>query len=81
MTLIGVETGVQLSTVTNEAGLYRFDAVNPGAYNAKVSYPGFRDFSAAAVGVQSNRVTTLDPRLEVGSAEPGSKSTTNQRSF
>src|SRR6516162_7973200 len=30
--LTGVDTGVRLSTVSNDTGVYRFDAVDPGAY-------------------------------------------------
>ena len=69
ITLINEETGVQRSTITNEAGLFRFDAVDPGVYDIMVSHPGFRDYSRAGVSVEANRVITVDPRLEVGAAE------------
>lgn len=69
ITLTDEETGVQLSTVTNEVGLFRFDAVDPGVYGIMVSHLGFRNYSGAGVRVEANRVTTLDPRLEVGAAE------------
>ena len=39
--LTGVDTGVRLSTVSNDTGVYRFDAVDPGAYELKVAHPGF----------------------------------------
>src|SRR5437867_3458941 len=42
VTLTGVETGVRLSTNSNDAGVYRFDAVDPGTYDLTVSLPGFR---------------------------------------
>lgn len=69
MTLNGLQTGVQLSTDTNEAGIYRFDAVDPGAYDLMAARPGFRTYLATGIGVEANRVTTVDPRLEVGAAE------------
>jgi len=69
VTVTGVETGVRLSAKSNEAGVYRFDAVDLGMYDLQVTYPGFRDFLGARVNVEANRATTLDPRLDVGAAE------------
>jgi hypothetical protein len=69
VTLTGVETGIRLSTDSNEAGVFRFDAVDLGIYELTVAHPGFRSYSATGIGVEANRVTTLDPRLEVGAAE------------
>ena len=67
--LTSIETGVMRSTDSTEAGVYRFDAVDPGAYNLTATHPGFRTFSDAGVTVEANRATTVDPRLEVGAAE------------
>ena len=69
VTLTGVETGVRRSTEANESGIYRFDAVDPGVYNLDVTQAGFRPFLASGIGVGANRVTTFDPKLEVGAAE------------
>jgi hypothetical protein len=67
--LTGMQTGVKLSTTSNDAGVYRFDAVDLGVYELKVTHPGFRDYVAAGIVVEANRVTTVDPRLEVGASE------------
>jgi hypothetical protein len=69
VTLTGVETGVRLSTESNDAGVYRFDAVDLGIYNLQVTHPGFRAYVATGIGVEANRATTIDPKLEVGAAE------------
>jgi hypothetical protein len=69
LTLKHTETGVRLATTTNQAGIYRFDAVDPGTYELGVTHPGFRSFVATGIGVEANRVTTFDPRLEVGASE------------
>src|SRR5947209_4747872 len=69
VTLTGVETGVRLSTDSNDAGVYRFDAVDLGVYELQVAHPGFRTYLGTGIGVEANRVTTFDPRLEVGAAE------------
>src|SRR5437879_3573365 len=39
--LIGLATNVSRSTRTNESGLYRFDAVDPGGYKLTVEAVGF----------------------------------------
>ena len=64
-----METGVRLSTNSNDVGVYRFDAVDPGTYDLTVSLPGFRTYLSSRVGVEANRATTIDPTLEVGAAE------------
>src|SRR5262245_35008464 len=69
ITLTGVETGVRLSTNSNDVGVYRFDAVDLGTYDLAVSLPGFRTYLSTRVGVEANRATTIDPTLEVGAAE------------
>src|SRR5215472_7361111 len=69
VTLTGVETGVRLSADSNDAGVYRFDAVDLGIYELQVSHPGFRTYVATGIGVEANRATTVDPKLEVGAAE------------
>src|SRR5258707_7193655 len=40
VTLTGVDTGVRLSTDSNQACVYRFDAVDLGVYELKVVRPG-----------------------------------------
>src|SRR6266567_2574390 len=65
--LMNTETGVRRNTTTNEAGIYRFDAVDLGRYELKVTHPGFNAFLATALGVEANRTTVLDVRLGVGS--------------
>jgi outer membrane receptor protein involved in Fe transport len=69
ITLTSVNTGVELSTVSNDAGIYRFDAVDLGVYELQVQHPGFRTYVGAGIHVEANRVTTFGPRLEVGTAE------------
>src|SRR5207245_1320116 len=65
--LTHTETGVRLTGTTNEAGIYRFDAVDLGTHELRVTHPGFNAFLATELGVEANRTTVLDVRLEVGS--------------
>jgi hypothetical protein len=67
--LVGTETGLQWSTISNQTGIYRFDAVDPGIYELRVTHPGFRPFLSTGIGVEANRVSTIDPRLELGASE------------
>jgi hypothetical protein len=69
VSMTGVDTGVKLSTESNAAGVYRFDAVDLGVYQLQVAHPGFRTYVGTGINVEANRVTTFDPRLEVGAAE------------
>ena len=69
VSLTGVDTGGKLSTTSNDAGVYRFDAVDLGVYEIRVAHPGFRTYIGSGINVEANRATTIDPRLEVGTAE------------
>ena len=40
--LAGVDTGAKLSTMSNDSGVYRFDAVDLGVYELEVAHAGFR---------------------------------------
>jgi hypothetical protein len=67
--LTSQQTGIRLTTASNEAGVYRFDAVDLGIYDLQVAHTGFRTYVQAGIRVQANRLTTVDPRLELGAAE------------
>lgn len=68
VTLTGEQTGVRLETESNQSGVYRFDAVDPGIYELAIAQPGFKAYLATRIGVEANRTTTVDPKLEVGDA-------------
>ena len=67
--LTHTEAGVRRTAISNDAGIYRFDAVDLGRYELKVTQQGFRPFLATAFGVEANRTTTIDVRLEVGAVD------------
>jgi hypothetical protein len=62
-------TGVVRSTITNEAGLYRFDAVDLGDYTLKIAMPSFKTYTSSVFHVEANRTITIDAKLEVGGGE------------
>src|SRR5678816_3729248 len=67
MTVTNVDTGIKLSTVTNESGAYSFPSVAPGRYSLSASLPGFRTttFNDLTVG---NAQVRQDVTLEVATA-------------
>lgn len=64
--LHSLATGVTRDTETNEAGIYRFDAVDLGMYEVAVSAPGFQQLRTQRFDVVSGQVRTLDAKMEVG---------------
>src|SRR5262249_50981372 len=64
--LTNTQTGVRLEAAANEAGIYRFDAVDLGTYDLRINYPGFTAFLATGLSVEANRTAVMDVRLELG---------------
>jgi hypothetical protein len=65
--LVNTATGLKLTSATNGSGLYRFDAVDPGSYQLRVSHVGFAAFIANGLTVEANRVLVEDVTLQLGS--------------
>lgn len=63
-----VNTGTQatLNGVTNEAGVYQFNAVPLGTYEITISLQGFQTFKATNIRVGGNQVVRQDAALAVG---------------
>jgi hypothetical protein len=64
--LTNTSTKVVRSAATNDAGIYRFDAVDLGNYTIKVTGAGFKISEVAPFDVQSAKTTSIDAQLEVG---------------
>jgi hypothetical protein len=60
------ETNVVRSSTTNDAGLYRFDAVDPGNYQILASAAGFKGAQTTAFAVAGGQVASIDIKLEIG---------------
>ena len=59
-------TNLKRDTSTNEAGVYRFDAVDLGTYSIQIKVAGFRTSDTTGVDIQAAHTTNIDVRLEVG---------------
>src|SRR4051794_33052871 len=60
------ETNVSRSTDTNDRGVYRFDAVDPGTYNVTIKAAGFRTYTSRDVPVSAAAIVGVDAAMEVG---------------
>ena len=69
VTLLNVETGVQVSHQTGETGLYVFDLVDPGTYTVTVENTGFSKFVQENIVVQMRGDVTVDAMLKPGSVQ------------
>jgi hypothetical protein len=63
--LIDVGTNVARNTVTNDAGEYVFNAVEPADYKVVVEFPGFKKLERP-VRIGTQEFLTIDIALEVG---------------
>jgi hypothetical protein len=66
VTLANVNTQVKTVRQTNEAGLYRFDNVDPGAYTITVEAGGFSKFLQENIQVRSQGDVTVNATLTPG---------------
>ena len=66
VTAVNVGTQATLTGVTNDAGVYQFNAVPLGTYEITVSLQGFQTFKATNIVVAGNQVVRQDAALSVG---------------
>lgn len=59
-------TGAVRTTITNDAGQYRFTSVIPGQYAVTATLQGFRQAVISPVGVETAKSSLIDVRLEIG---------------
>lgn len=64
--LVDKATNVTRTTETNNAGIYRFDAVNLGTYDVVVEAKGFTKATVKGLTVSANRVSAIDVALSIG---------------
>src|SRR6185369_2979103 len=68
VTLTQLGTNVSRSTVTNSAGIYRFEAVLLGSYKLKIVATGFATSEASGLTVNANQTTDFDLELKMAAA-------------
>jgi hypothetical protein len=68
ITARNVKTGVSLSTVSNDSGIYIFPSLLPGEYMVTAEVAGFRKGVASGIQLDVGSRTSVDLKLEVGTA-------------
>src|SRR5579871_5084891 len=63
-----VKTGVALSTVSNDSGVYIFPSLLPGDYTVGAEAAGFRKALTASIQLDVGARISVDVKLEVGTA-------------
>lgn len=69
LTITNQDTGVVRATTSNDAGVFRAPALEPGSYQVRAELQGFRTFDARDIRVGSGQEVTLNPSLAVGGLE------------
>jgi hypothetical protein len=67
--LTNTATSVSRSTVTNNEGFYRFEAVDLGAYTVKFNATNFGAITKSNIVVSANLTSTVDAQLSPGTTE------------
>lgn len=68
VTITQAGTNLTRQTTTNEAGIYRFDAVDLGTYTLSVQGAGFAREEMSGIAIQAAHTTNIDVSLKVGAA-------------
>ncbi|HLH32534.1 MAG TPA: TonB-dependent receptor [Terriglobia bacterium] len=66
VTITNKATNISRDTITNDAGLYRFTAVEPGDYSVEFKLAGFEARKIDGVNVNTAQEITLNQTLRVG---------------
>jgi outer membrane receptor protein involved in Fe transport len=69
VTITNQDTGVVRATTSNDSGVFRAPALEPGTYQVRAELQGFRTFDARDIRVGSGQEVTLNPSLSVGGLE------------
>jgi hypothetical protein len=59
-------TGYTAETKTDDRGAYDIRNIPPGAYDVKISVPGFTSFEAKEIVIAANNIARVDAPLKVG---------------
>src|SRR5262245_25202805 len=66
VTLISINTGIELKATTDSGGYYSFLNLPAGDYELKVTANGFQSYSQSGVRIALNEKARVDAQLKVG---------------
>src|SRR5229473_218389 len=61
-----LDTGLTITTVTTDAGLYSLANLPPGRYSVTIQGPGLKKYSREGVTVQTDATVALDVQMQLG---------------
>src|SRR6202158_497955 len=61
-----LDTGLTITTVTTDAGLYSLANLPPGRYSVTIQGPGLKKYSQEGVTVQTDATVALDVQMQLG---------------
>src|SRR5713226_1862484 len=61
-----LDTGLTISTVTTDAGLYSLANLPPGRYTVTIEGPNLKKYSREGVTVQTDATVALDVQMQIG---------------
>src|ERR1051326_6442938 len=64
--IVNTGSGVATTSVTNEAGAYRFSSILPGSYQIEASSPGFDPYVHTGIVLSTGQTLAIDLTLEIG---------------
>ena len=65
ISITNVDTGITRETITNNAGVYRFVAVEPGVYDLEFAKAGFETTKVARISVSTTQEVVVNETLAV----------------
>ncbi|HUR46507.1 MAG TPA: TonB-dependent receptor [Candidatus Saccharimonadales bacterium] len=63
--IVEIHTNAQRETSTNEVGIYRFSALQPGTYDAQIQAHGFKEHQIKNLQIGASREITLNQALSI----------------
>jgi outer membrane receptor protein involved in Fe transport len=66
VTIKNEATGLELSSVTDETGVYTIRNITGGTYTLKASLQGFKEFVQTAIPVTAGGIVRINGKLEIG---------------
>ncbi len=67
--ILNPATGVEMSTTTTDAGVYRAPSMQPGTYRITINAPGFKASVRSNIVLAVAQTLTVDFNLEVGNVQ------------
>src|SRR5262245_11228994 len=62
-----IRTGIRISTISNEAGVYLYPSLQPGVYTLTAEHPGFKKYVLRELTLNTGDKISINLTLDIGS--------------